>query len=276
MLTPRAVRDLYLRGINLGAAWSGSAGDAAMALLMEIEISKVETLMGIHFRRYRILTLPETTLVAGTDYDRVALPIPYSLPLPAAQWYQLTLHFHDVQAVTRVRLYHGVDTQAPPQGIFTTLPLAQMSFSSYHERLYVPRTLVDETVPPLAWAVDYLIGLGVLPPEVVQWILLGTAIQVLGQAGVGADVSGGIGGEELQMDGITERTNYGAKNRFGGIYAGAIDVLLRQQDMLNLSLLRFRYQNTLGDCTTIPAGALLPTQPYEQTVCTPRAMAMVR
>jgi hypothetical protein len=272
MLTPSTVRNTYLRGITLGAAWAGSAGDMAIASLLALQISRAETLMGIHFHRYRIATLPDPTAVPGTDYDRQALPIPYTPVPPGMLYYPLTLHWHDVQAITRVRLFEGYDTQPIPMPITVTLPLTNVRFSSYQERLYVPTALVPPLAPVQGWAVDYLMGLGVLPPEVAEWCLLGSAIQVLGMAGSGADNSGGLGGETLRMDGIEESYRYGGamSQQYGGLYGGVIRILQQQQDMIELSHLRFRYQNTLGDCTTIPPGAVLPMQPYEQTVCTPR------
>jgi hypothetical protein len=141
------------------------------------------------------------------------------------------------------------------------------------EHLYVPVPLVANPTLGLGWAVDYLQGLGAIPPEVVQWCALGAAIQTLGLAGAGADVSGGLGAQELSMDGITERISYGG-GRYGGIgsslYSGPMTVLQNLRDDIDLSKLRFRYQNTLGDQTTIPADAILPVPAYEQTVCTPR------
>src|SRR5262245_48606304 len=106
-LSPRMVRETYLRGINLGAAWHGTGGDSAIMSLLMLEISRAETIMGIHFLRYRILTWPEAGLVEGTDFDRLGLLVPYRKPEPAQEFYPLTLHFHDVQAITRIRLYEG-------------------------------------------------------------------------------------------------------------------------------------------------------------------------
>jgi len=271
-LTPAAVRDIYLRGINLGASWTGAGGDAAISALLNLEVSRAEALMGIHFRRWRVLTLPAAGLVQGQDYDQLGLLVPYTAPEPDQEFYALTLHWHDVQAVTRVRLFEGYTTAVPPAPVFETMSQALLAFSSYHETLYVPVTLPRNPTLAQGWAVDYLFGLGVLPPEVIQWASIGAAIQVLGMGGAAADVSSGIAGGSFRMDGTEERTNYLGQSQWmgGGLYAGPIKMLTLQRDDIDLAKLRFRYQNTLGDGTAIPADAVRPRQPYEQTPCLPR------
>lgn len=271
-LSPSTVRDLYLRGINLGIAWSGSSGDAAINAMLVNEVSRAEAIMGIHFHRWRVVTLPEAGLVAGEDYDQLGMLIPYEAPPPGQDFYALTLHWHDVQAVTRVRLYEGVDTAMPSVPLFETLPLDLLAFSSYHETLYVPVEAVLFPTLGVGWAVDFLFGLGAVPPEVIQWASLGAAIQVLSMGGSAVDVTGGSSGTSLEMDGIEERTTFGGHNQWqgGGLYAGPISTLRNQRDDIDLAKLRFRYQNTMGDGTTIPVGAVRPRQPYEQTPCVPR------
>jgi len=89
--------------------------------------------------------------------------------------------------------------------------------------------------------------------------------------GSAADVSHGLARESLDMDGIREDVHYGtgANWQGGGVYAGPITVLRNRRDDIDLTRLRFRYQNTLGERVTVPPDAVIPQQPYEQLVCTP-------
>jgi hypothetical protein len=276
-LTAQDIRDTYLLGIHLGSAWTGPSGDAAIERLLALQIAQAERILGIHLRRWRVITLPEAALLPVTDYDVLGLPIPYVPPIPGQTVYRLTLHEHDIQAVTRLRLLRFFDTQNPPQPVFETMPQAPLAFDAYREQLLIPVVIVDTPSLGLTWAVDYLLGLGMLPPDVEQWIALSTAIQVLALAGAGADVSGGLGGETLRMDGIEESKNYGGGRQMakGGLYAGPISILEAQLAMIDLSKLRFRYQNTLGDLSTLPPDAVIALPPYEQTVCTPRLAGAV-
>src|SRR5262245_4811295 len=203
-LTPRLVRDTYLRGIDLGAAWQGSGGDAAIMTLLGVQVSHAEAIMNIHFVRTRVLTAPDATMEPGTDYDLLGALIPYSRPEPGETHYHLTLRYHDVQAVTRVRLWEGYDTALPPAPVYSTLPLTTMTFSSYGEVLAIPIDLVTTMDTARAWAIDCLIGLGQLPVEVVEWCALGAAMEVLSLGGSSADVSHGLARESLDMDGIVE------------------------------------------------------------------------
>src|SRR5215510_5683213 len=202
VLTPRTVRDLYLRGFDLGAAWQGPSADAAIAALLDTQLAHAEALMGIHWGRWRVATMPDQAAVPGTDYDQLGNLIPYTPPLPAQVYHSLILRYHDVQAVTRVRLFEGYNVALPPAPVFETLPLDQLIFQSYDEALYVPVASVLNPTLALAWAVDYLIGIGTLPPEIVEWCALGAAIEVLSMAGSAADVTHGLSGEMLRQDGI--------------------------------------------------------------------------
>src|SRR5215471_8472813 len=225
VLSPRLVRDTYLLGIDLGSAWQGATGDQAIARLLFAQVARAEALMNIHFHRFHVLTVPDTGMVLGQDYDFLGLPIPYIPLATEATHYQLTLHFHDVQAITRVRLLTGMDTQVPPQPVWLTLDLTALTFSSYDERLYIPVELAPAPPGGLSWAVDYLCGLGALPPEVVEWCALRTAMQILSIAGSGQDVTHGTSGEMLIQDGIEESVRYGNTGQYGGIYAGPIKIL---------------------------------------------------
>jgi len=270
-LSPRTVRDTYLRGIDLGTAWQGPSADAAISALLMVEVSRAEALMNIHFHRVQIVTAPDDLAVLGQDYQQLAPLIPYAPPAADATAYELTLHYHDVQAVTQVRVYVGLDTGSPPAPQYLPVPLDQLAFSSYHERLYVPVDLVDPDTAQ-GWAIDYMIGLGMLPPEVVAWCAIGAAIEVLAIAGSGAELSHGLEGATLSMDGTEERLTYGVRGtaELGGMYAGPISILRYQREDIDLVKLRFRYQNTFGASEGIPEGALLPTPPYEMTSSTPR------
>ena len=274
LLSASFVRSNYLNGIALGGAWSGAAGDAAISALLALQISRAESMMGIHFRRWRVVTFPATGMVLGTDYDLAQPILPFFQPVPSQTHYVLTLHYHDVQAVTKLQLFQGYDIDNAP--ILIDVPLTTVTFSSYHEKLLVPVGLVVPPVLTLGWGVEYLIGLGAIPPEVLEWVSLGAAIEVLGSAGAGADLGGAVSAGTLRMDGIEERTDYGTGSRWqgGGLYAGQIGVLRGARDDIDLRHLRMRYQNTLGDCTTLPAGSVIPTPPYEQTVCVPRVYPM--
>lgn len=265
-LTPRTVRETYLRGLDLGAAWVGPGGDRAIAALLDVELAEAEALMAMHWRRWRVATAPDPSAVPGTDYDQLGSLIPFTLPPVDADYHSITLRYHDVQAVTRVRLWTGYTTSGPPMPTFDTLALTNIVFQSYDEALYIPVTAVPQPEVSQAWAVDYLIGMGMLPPELVAWCALGAAMQVLSMGGAAADVTHGLQGEMLRMDGIEERNTYGGGSQWqgGGLYAGPITVLQRQRDEIDIVKLRMRYQNTLGDRTMIPAGAVIPRQPYEE------------
>jgi hypothetical protein len=270
-LTPRTVRDTYLRGFDLGAAWEGPGGDMAIATLLDAQVAHAEALMGIHWRRWRIATYPDATAVAGTDYDQLGNLIPYTAPLPDQQYHSLILRYHDVQAVTRVRLFEGYDGALPPAPVFETLPLESLLFQSYDEALYVPIALVQQPGLAQAWAVDYEIGIGTLPAEITEWCALGAAIEVLSMAGAATDVTHGLSGEMLRQDGIEERAEYGSGSQWqgGGLYAGPITILRNRREDIDIVKLRFRYQNTLGDRSTVPSGAVIPRLPYETRVALP-------
>jgi hypothetical protein len=257
-LTPQLVRGTYLRGIDLGAAWSGPSADAAIATLLLIEVARAEALMNIHFRRWRVATLPADAAVLGTDYDVLGQPLPFTPLPPPETLYHLKLTHHDVHAVTRVRLFLGMSTDTVPVPLYATVPLDTLTFPMPEERLLIPATLV----PPagVAWAIDYIMGMATLPPEIEAWCAMGAAMEVLSLGGSATDVSHGLGGESLMQDGIEEKVSYGHGSQWqgGGIYAGPITILERRRADIDLVALRLRYQNTLGDRTQLPADAVIP------------------
>jgi hypothetical protein len=255
-LSAQTLYAVYLRGIHLGSAWSGPQADAAINTLLLQQVAHAEALMNIHFQRWRVATLPET--LPGDGYDVLGQAIPYH-PLPPGETvYRLKLLHHDVHAVTRVRVFLGWSADVVPVPLMATLPLEMMTFPMAEERLHVPADLVTTT--PLAWAVDYQMGLAMLPAEIEEWCALGVAIEVLSLAGSGADVSGGVSSSTLEMDGITEKNDFGGSGAlaYGGIYGGPITILRERRADIDLVALRFRYQNTLGDRVHLPAGSIIP------------------
>jgi len=253
-LTAQIVLQTYLRGIDLGAAWQSPSGVAAIQQLLAAQVSHAEAIMGIHFRRWRVATAPEVGATPGVDFDLLDQVRPYVRPEVDQVDYAVSLMRHDVHAITQVRLWNGGTTFAP-------LDLTTMFFSAGEERLHVPLAQVPDPNLAQGWAVDYLIGLGMLPSEVEEWCAIGAAIQVLSMGAVAEDVSHGLGAEVLRQDGIEERITYGGYREAGGMYAGPIGVLRDRRADIDLRALRFRYQNTLGDWQHLPAGAVYPTMP---------------
>lgn len=252
-LTADLVRNTYLRGIDLGNAWTGPSADAAIMQLLAEQVAHAEALMNIHFRRWTVATLPDASAVPNQDYQVLGTPVPFVALQPEQTAYRLQLGHHDVHAVVQVRLFYGMNT-------FVTVPLDGMTFPMPEEHLVVPAGLVTPTGTEQAWAVDYVMGMAEIPLEVMTWCALGAAIEILALGGAGQDVSHGLQGDMLQMDGIEERITYGNQSRKGGLYAGPIAVLEDRRLDIDLVALRFRYQNTLGDRTTLPANAVYPTR----------------
>jgi hypothetical protein len=245
-LSPTSVRTLYLRGIDLGPAWSGPGADAAIAQLLNLSLAQAESLMNIQFQTWRVQTLPEATLTPGLDYDVAGALLPFVPLLPTETHYQLTLGYHDVQQVQRVQLYAGM-AGAPPAPVLTPLPLETLAYDRLAERVLVPRDAVPAPDTVQGWAVDYTIGYGRLPPEVVTWVMLQTAIQVLALAGSGEAISHGLSAESLTQDGIIESVRYagqGLQAAMGGVYAGPIQILQHRLDDIDLVKLRLRYQGS--------------------------------
>jgi hypothetical protein len=258
-LSAQAVRQKYLRGLDLGAAWQGPGGDQALDALLMTELARAEELMAIHWQRWRVAAPPESTAVAGTDYDTAHAGIPYVLPREGEDFYRVTLWHHDVQAIARVRLWTGMSADVVPVPVYTLVPLDTVTYDYPEEALHIPQALVSDPTAGLEWAVDYIVGVGQLPLSVVQWCELGVAIQAISLGSAAKDVSHGLSAERLFMDGIEESVNYGSsgtQGRPGGIYAGTVATLQNTRDDIDLVKLRFRYQGS-----HFPVPGLTPPTP---------------
>lgn len=242
LLSAQTLRRNYLRGIDLGTAWQGGAADPSLEQLLLQQLSLAEWQMNVVFRTWRIKTGPDASEVLGQTYDVPGQYLPYVPPPEDAVDYALQLAYHDVRSVDRVRLFQGYDMSVPPAPIYDTLPLTTITYTMPDERLHVPLGLVADTTRRQAWAIDYTVGMGLVPPEVAEWVYLGVAIQVLAIAGSGTDVSHGLDASTLRMDNIEETQRYSSGGM--GIYAGTIKVLQLQRDEIELPRLRFRYQNS--------------------------------
>lgn len=263
-LSAQAVRQTYLRGIDLGVAWSGPGGDQALNALLLTELSRAEELMNIHWPHWRVAAPPDAGAVAGSTYDVAHTPVPYAAPRETEDFYRVSLWHHDVQAITRVRLWVGMDTGVPPQPLYTPVDLTTVTYDYPEEALHIPTALVPAPDTVLGWAVDYVIGVGQLPLSVVQWCSLGVAIQVLSMGSSGTDVSHGLAGQRLFMDGVEEAVNYGGAGTHGkpgGIYRGTVAALENQRDEIDLVKLRFRYQGSHVPVPDLTPPTPAPTRP---------------
>lgn len=261
-LSAQTVRQTYLRGIHLGAAWMGPGADAAINTMLMTELARAEELMNIHWPHWRVAAPPDATAPEST-YDVAHSPVPYLPPRESEDFYRVPLWHHDVQAVTRLRLWTGNTTTVPPVPIYTPVDLSTVTYDYPEEALHVPRTLVSAPETVLGWAVDYTIGVGALPLSVVQWCALGVAIDVLSMGSSAQDVSHGLARQRLMMDGIDEMLDYGSGNqgRPGGIYTGTVSALQQQRDDIDLVKLRFRYQGAHSPVLGLSPPVVAPTRP---------------
>ena len=211
-LSAQTVRSTYLRGIDLGAAWSGPSADAAINTLLMTELAHAEELMQIHWPRWRVAAPPDAGQMAGTDYEVAHTPVPYAVPRAGEEFYRVSLWHHDVQAVTRLRLWVGENAGVL---LYTPVDLTTVTYNYPEEALHVPAGLVPDPDTVQGWAVDYVMGVGQLPLSVVQWCALGAAIQVLSMGSAGQDVSHGLSSQRLFMDGVEEALNYGTSGTQG-------------------------------------------------------------
>jgi hypothetical protein len=259
-LSAHTVRSTYLRGIDLGAAWQGPNADAAINTLLMAELARAEELMQIHWSSWRVAAPPDTTAVPGTDYDVAHVAVPYAAPLETEDFYRVSLWHHDVQAITRLRLWVGGNVSAP---LYTPVDLTTVTFDYPEEALHVPVGLVPTPATVRGWAVDYTMGVGALPFSVVQWCALGVAIQVLSMGSSAQDVSHGLARDRLMMDGMEESVDFGAnaQGRPGGIYAGTVSALQNQREDIDLVKLRFRYQGAHVPVPGLTPPVVAPTRP---------------
>ena len=247
-LSAQTLRSTYLRGIPLGDAWQGAPADTAMEVLLATQLSLAEAQMNIEFPRVRLVTYPDL----NQPYEVLGRVLPYVAPADGATEHVIPFDYHDVQSVERVRLWTGPDTHGVTTPTFVPIDLAQVHYARWDERLHVPLPLTPDLTQAQGWALDYTFGLGQIPLEVVAWVNLGAAIQVLSMAGSGSGGSGGLAEESLEMDGIHERLRYGGADKLGP-FGPVIQVLQAQRDQIDLPRLRFRYQGT-----KIPPAMALP------------------
>jgi hypothetical protein len=140
-LTVEQLRQTYLRGIDLGESWYGPGADAALAQLLDVQLSRAEAMMGIQFRPFRVATHPDPAWQPGRDYDLLGTAIPYVSPAPDQTIHAVSLGYHDVQSLARVRVFEGMTTDVVPIPNYATLDLAQITFLPPDEtvRIQCPR-----------------------------------------------------------------------------------------------------------------------------------------
>jgi hypothetical protein len=237
-LDARYLRDTYLRGIDLGQAWQGPQGDAALERLLAFWQVAAERILGVSFCGTRVRVMPDATLKRGIDYEREVEPIPYMPPDGTPPSYRLYVRFRHVLTIDRVRLFQGwnYDASAPPVAAFETIAPVQVQYFPLERRVRIPAGAVTQPTVAQAWAVDYTYGLGEIPLEVVNWICLGTTMLFLALVGSGQDLTHGIARESLSMDGVTETLTY-ARGKYGP-YSGTIEAMHAEWAMINLPALR--------------------------------------
>lgn len=237
-LSAQYLRDTYLRGIDLGAAWVGPSADLALERLMQTWLTFAERVLSASFCGTRVRVMPEATLVLGEDYDREVEPIPYRDPEGTPSAYQLWVRFRHVQRIDRVRVFDGwnYDATAPPVAAFETIAPTQVQLFPLERRVRIPAGAVTQPQLAQAWCIDYTYGLGVIPLEVVHWVCLATAIEFLAVAGSGQDLTHGLARESLTMDGVTETLTY-ARGDFGP-YTGSIKAFQAELKLIDLRNLR--------------------------------------
>lgn len=259
-LTPAYLREQYLRGLTLGAAWDGAAGDAAMTGILQAIIEDVQYRLGIRFARQRILTYPDVDKVLGTDYEIQGEPLMYKPIVPGSVHYIIPLPFSHIQSIERVRLFVGNPGPSPESKALWRVPDEWILFTQKEGVLRLMAGLTTgllqtmalgrfdplyygayyRTAIPGAWAVDYTIGYGQIPLDVARWICLTAAVQILAEAGSGADVGAGRSSTSLSMDGISESIAY-VSGDFGP-YSGVIKAYQDELKCMDIRQLRLRHK----------------------------------
>jgi hypothetical protein len=257
-LDPYYLRQTCLRGIDLGNAWSGPNADAALVAILQSWIEAAQGKLGIQFARQRVRTYPDAGLVLGTDYEIQGEPLTYFAVPPGGTHFVIPLPFANVQSIERVRLFAGTPQGTPTSLALYEVPPAWILFTQKEGILKIHPSLTNavlqgqrpgfeslyygyfaRTEVPGAWAVDYTIGYGQIPFDVARWITLHAAIDVLAQAGAGADVGHGLGSESLSMDGISESVSYG-QGQYGP-YSGVVQAYKDELECLNIAQMKARY-----------------------------------
>jgi hypothetical protein len=264
LLTQHYLRDTYLRGIDLGAAWQGPSADAAIDSILHALIEDAQGKLGIQFKRQRVLTYPDHGLVLGVDYDIQAEPLTYFKAPPGAQHFIIPLPFANVQSIERVRLFYGNPLTNPQGRSLYQVPQDWILFTGKEGILRINPSITNAVLQtqniagatggfesiyygyfnrieiPGAWAIDMVIGNGQIPLDVAEWICLGAAIDVLAKAGAGTDVSHGLSSESLSQDGMTENiAHYQGKY---GPYTGVIQHFMDRRKDINIWGKRLKYK----------------------------------
>jgi hypothetical protein len=253
-LNQQYLRTTYLRGIDLGEAWHGPSADAALDSLLASILDEAQGKIGVRFRTERVRTYPDPGLVLGVDYEIEGEPLTYFQPALTGQHFIIPLPFAHIQSIERIRLFYGNPTDNPLGRTVHTIPAEWIFYTQKEGVLKIApnltNTLLMTQYPtyyglwyrpeiPGAWALDYTVGYGQVPPDVVHWVCLGAAIQVLAQAGAGAGVGAGVASESLSQDGKTESVSY-VQGKYGP-YSGLIESLMAQRECLNIWGLRRRH-----------------------------------
>jgi hypothetical protein len=243
-MVPAFLRQTYLLGINLGAAWDGAPGDAAMQQLINVAVNDLQSKLGIRFATQRVLTDPDPGKVLGTDYDILGERLHYFAPQSGESSHYIPLPYAHVTSIQRVRMLFG-------EQLLYTIPNDWIRFTSKEGILRLVATLTsgmfqtqfstaypfyrtylaDDAVPDV-WSVDYTFGHGRIDYDLAHYIGLVVAVQVLGIAGMGTDISGGVASESLSMDGISESVNY-IQGKYGP-YSGLITAYKEELERVNL------------------------------------------
>lgn len=241
-LTPAHLRQNYLLGVNLGAAWAYPHGDAAMQTALNALIGDVQSVLGIRFQRQVVKTDPEPGLVQGADYDLVGERLPYYPAGAGNVFLLLPLPHSHVVSIERVRLFYNTQLLytvphdwvlfTSREGILRLNPsltnaVLQSSQQAGFDSVYY--NLVRRSEIPGVWAVDYTVGYGQIDVDVARYICLRAAIQVLALAGAGVDVANGLDSENLSMDGVSESVSHhqGQYGPFSGLIQTYTDELAR-------------------------------------------------
>lgn len=237
-LNAQYLRDTYLRGIDLGAAWLGPSADLALERLLRTWLAVAERSLGVSLCGTRVRVMPDEAAIRGTDYEVEVEPLPYRAPEGTPPAYDLWVRFRHVRSIDRVRVFQGwdYDASAPPIAAFATIAPTQVQYFPLERRVRVPAGAVTQPELAQAWAIDYTYGLGAIPLEVVHWVCLVTAMEFLAIAGAGRDLTHGLARESLSMDGVTETLTY-ARGDFG-LYTGTIKAF--QQELARVGMLDLR------------------------------------
>ena len=137
--------------------------------------------------------------------------------------------------------------------------LLDLALSRQDDKVRIPASLVATETGAQAWALDYLIGLGQMPLEIAEWVSLSAAIEVLGMANSGDDVSGGLASERQVQDGIEEQVAYAGAGREGP-YGPTLQQFRRLREEIDLPSIYFGHRRRVFERD----GMLLADGPHVQ------------